>query len=503
MSTPQRPRQQPSRRKIEYVPLAREVETFGGRDLKYIETEMANLPQRHPVRDINEWGTVDIEALTMSIRSRLSTELSYALTTFTLLSTMRGQTPGSGFPVHQCVDLLDEVLDLLEEQAFGDAEDVHESMGDDPHITTNRELVDLVHEVETSPFAALEQRQGSKDPDLGPRQRPGITILAIMNLIRNLSIIPDNQEFLSRQERLIDLLLRVCTVTRPKNGSPSAASLALSLGDLVTVRKDTLYILINIAGTIHLSSNSQLSPITLRMTSRAFQLIASYLVDPVEAVSPLGCIQLAGIPLHGNLKPPLLADMALEVFTRLSQADLNRQIIAKAVPEASIWRLFSSLIHRLPMVDADFQLVMRETWLSYLEKIIMAIYSLAFLAPPSLKRRVKIDHQLGFKTVMLRMIPKFLMSENRGWFLVCARRAVEAMKVLDDAEDSFDTSSKAAVPTMSFGMGYGEVGGEGGEKGTGLLAGHRDVTWEMLMLREVHGDAVMFGELESLARVEC
>src|ERR1700722_14565805 len=96
---PPRPRPQPSRRKIEYIPLAREVDSHG---LRLIEEELSRITRCRPLQDINEWGTVDIEALTMSIRSRLSTELSYALTTFTLLSTMRGQTPGSGFPIVQC-----------------------------------------------------------------------------------------------------------------------------------------------------------------------------------------------------------------------------------------------------------------------------------------------------------------------------------------------------------------------------------------------------------------
>ena len=122
-----------------------------------------------------------------------------------------------------------------------------------------------------------------------------------------------------------------------------------------------------------------------------------------------------------------------------------------------------SLVHRLPVVDADFQLVTRELWLSYLEKNIMAIYSLTFLAPPELKRKVKTNRSLGFTTVMLRMIQKFLMNlnqEGRMWFLVCACRAIEAMKVVDKCEDSFETP-KSTLPTMVFGMGYGEVGENG------------------------------------------
>ncbi|KAF8898585.1 hypothetical protein BD779DRAFT_1484669 [Infundibulicybe gibba] len=500
-------RQQPSRRKIEYVPLAREVETYGGRDLKFLETELANLPQRRPLRDINEWGIVDIEALTMSIRSRISTELSYALTTFTVLSTMRGQTPGSGFPVFQCADLFDEVLDLLEEGAFGErSEDKileFDLSHDGQYLPTNRELISAVYETESHLFAALEHRQGSKDPDLGPRQRPGNIVLAIVNIIRNLSTINDNLEFISRHDRLIDLLLRLCTVVR-KKGVPSPASPVLSLGDLISIRKDTLYVFANIAGQINLSGAASPSKDNLRMANRAFMLIASYLIDPVEAVSPLACIQSVGSPSPGNLKPPFLADMALEVYTRLCQSDTNRQIFAKAVPQPSVWSLFVSLTHRLPVVDLDFQLVSREHWLSYLEKIIMAIYSLLFLAPPEMKQRVKSDRRLGFKAVMLRMLQKFLVhqsQEGRVYFLVCARRAIEAMKVLDEAADSFDIA-EVALPTMSFGMGYGEVGDASAEKGTGLLGGHRELAWDMLMLREVQADEVMFGELESLARVE-
>lgn len=456
------------------------------------------MAQRRPLRDLNDWGIVDIEALTMSIRSRLSTELSYALTTFTLLSTMRGQTPGSGFPVYQSSDLLDEMLDLLEELAFGDVEDSTEYYLLDGNglLTTNRALINLIHDSQIHPFSALESQQGAKNPDSGPRQRPGNIIIAILNIIRNLTTIQDNVEFISRQHRLIDLMLRLCTLTHVSDGQPSPASSALSFNDLVVIRKDTLYTLSNIAGHIHFASDhSHTAP---RVSSRAFQLISSYLVDPMEAITPTACIQRA----NGSVRPPLLADIALDVFTRLSQSDSNRQVFAKAIPQGPIFRLFEALVHRLPLIDADFQLMTRELWLSYLERNIMAMYSLAFLAPPDIKQKVKADRALAFRVVMLRMIQKFLEPAGRAWFMVCTRRAIEAMKIMDDAEDSFDTS-KSIAPTMSFGMGYGEIGDNGAEKGTGLLGGHRDVAWDMLMTPEVHGDEVMFAELESLARVEC
>ncbi|KAJ7783566.1 hypothetical protein DFH07DRAFT_192296 [Mycena maculata] len=492
-----RPRQRPSRRKIEYVPLGREIDTVGGRDMKIIEAETIATPLRRPLRDINDWGTVAVDALTMSIRSQLSTELSYALTTFTLLSTMRGDSPTSGFPIVQCGDLLEEVLDLLEERAFDGVED---SSGLDPSEgppTTHRELVNTLLEIESQPFASLQPRQGTKDPDLGPRQRPGNIVLAVVNILRNLSFIPDNCGFLSQQERLFDLMLRVCSVTT-KHGKPAAASPALSLGDLIAVRKDTLHTLMHLAGSLQFSDPP--SKTTQKIANRAFQLLASYLVDPTEAVSPFACLQLTGA--GGSVKPPFLTDVALETFTRLVQSDVNRKVFSRAIPEASIRLLFSSSVHRLPVSEPDFQLVGRERWLSYLEKTIMTIYSLAFISSPELKKTIKSDRSLGFKGIMLRMVQRFLMNANhelKAQFYISARRAVEAMKVLDDCEDSFDTS-ETTVTTLAFGMGYGEVGENGTEKGTGLLGGHRDSTWDLLMLRDL--DNVIFGELDSLSRVE-
>jgi SWI/SNF chromatin-remodeling complex subunit SWI1 len=498
------PRINPTRRKVTYLPVNREVETYGGRDLNLIEEEFAR--SRRPLREIHDWGVVDIDSLMMSIRSGLATELSYAITTFTLLSTMRGQTQGSGFPISQCIDLLDEVLDLLEDEAFGgEKDDFDVSSHKDRRVATHRELLNLIQEQESGLFACLQPRQGSKAPERGPLQRPGNIVLAVMNILRNLSTISDNLPTLATHPRLLDVVLRVCELAEPKPNSPlRPASSALSLTDIVTLRKDALYILTSVAGMVHFHSSDSPSLATQRIAIRAFQLVSSFLIDSTEAVSPTAVMHLTGSPLTGYPKPPLVVDIALEVFTKLSHVDSNRQVFSKSVSQSSIWRLFEALVHRLPVADGDFQLATREAWLSYLEKTIMAIYSLAFLSPPELKEKVKSDRKLGFSRVMLRMIQKFLLSpnpESRMWFIICAKRAIEAMKVIDDTEDSFD-APKSTAPIIAFGMGYGEVGESGIEKGTGLWGGHRDVTWDLLLLREITVDETMFAELDALARVE-
>lgn len=442
----------------------------------------------------------------MSIRSKLPTELSYALATLTILSTMRGQNPGSGFPIFQCPDLFDDVLDLLEEEAFGDAQDDF-SLDTDAEktspIQTHRELLNVIYEEELQPFAVLDNHQGSKQPMTGPGPRPAEIILAIVNILRNLSIIQDNWQFLSRHDRLIDRMLRLCSITQI-NGLPVPTSPTLSLSDLVLVRKDTLYTLVNLAGYITLSLPSS-SPPMARMSKRVFELVASYLVDPSEAVSPFTSIQLAGQPQNAPSKPSPLADAALEVFTRFSHSDINRQALAQLIPKPHICQLFEALTHRLPLTDVDFQLFVREAWLSYLEKMVMSLYSLAFLAPPSLKQRLKTDRKLGFKSVMFRLVQKLSMNPNhelRMLFLLCCRRAIETMKVLDDEGDLFDTT-ETTTATLSFGMGFADSTDSAMESGTGLLVGNRDATWDILMTREVFSDEGMFKELESLVRVEC
>ncbi len=492
------------RRKIEYVPVLREVDSSGGRDLRAISEGHHRLTARRALREINEWGNVDIDALTMSLRSRISTEMGYGLTTFTLLSIMRGQGT-SGFPIANCPELMDEALDLLLDVAFKDEE--QDNAFDETVIITHKQLVDTILDDGSKPFASLDKVQGMKDYDaLGPKQRPGDIVLAIVNIMRNLSVIPDNNEYLANHERLLATMLRVCGVNQKQGGTLYAASSALTIRDLVAIRRDVLYILINLSGFVRLAPSMILastpSPAALQVARRAFMLMASFLVDPSETVNPSELFILTGTP--ANLKPPALVDAALEVLGRFGQPDTNRQVIAKAVPQAWLQRLFEALLHRLPVVDADFQIAAkREPWLSYIEKVIMGLYAIAFLAPPSMKEQLKRDHRLGFIKLMLRLVKKFTMNvpqEMRLFFNVCAKRAVETLKVVDDGEDAFDMSQNTGNVTLSFGVGYGEVGEDHVEKGTGSLSGFQeDVVWGIMLQKDV--DDSMFRELESLARV--
>ncbi|KAL5535311.1 hypothetical protein ACEPAF_3405 [Sanghuangporus sanghuang] len=502
-----------ARRKIEYVPLAREVDTAGGRDLAAIQNELQRLARGQLLRDINEWGKVYVDALTMSIRSRLSVELSYSLTTLIILSTMRSQGHDTGFVIAQCGELLDEILDLLEDLSFPNGTD-SETLLDHDEIVTIRQLISMAHEEAASPFASEKRRQGDYDPSVeGPMQRRGDLIRLILNILRNLSAVADNQVFMAQHPVLIDLILRLTSIRSSEGRPPSAASDALTLPDLIVVRKDVLCILVNLGGAISLSSSASsteapsITGVSSRRARLIFELIASYLVDPIEAVSPFAWVLQSGTMTTPSVRAPLLPDAALEVFTRVSQPDSNRRVISRNVPLQQQWNLFEALVHRLPNSDSDYKLIVGrdESWMSYLEKLVLSLYSLAFLMPPELKKRVKEDRGLSFAKVMLRFVKRVMgggpgQAELRVHFSHCVRRAIETMKVIDDGEDSFDVA-QPSVPTLSFGVGYGEAADAKVERGDGLLGGHEDeILWSVMLQREM--DDIMFSELESLARVD-
>jgi len=426
------------------------------------------------------------------------------LTTLTVLTLLR--IKDGAFPITQAPDLFEELLDLLEEVAFEGWEATDTDDHPDTPIVTQRQLTNVLIEEGSNQFASLQPKQGQRNPSLGPQQRPGDIILAVTNIVRNLSIAVENHDYMAKHERLMGIMLRLCCLKRPSaDSTPLPMSPSLSLNDLITVRKDTVHLLINIVNAIHLSASpSSPSKAELRNARRVYELLASYLIDPTEAVGPYACLLLSGVPthIHGH-KPPSTIDSALEVFTRFSHSDDNRLVLCKAIPQEWLWTTLEALVHRLPMDSSDFQVIMRAEWLAYLERIIMSIYSIAFFAPPAIKKKLKVNRQLSFTKVFLRLIKKLSIyspPDARMHFLVALRRSIEALKLVDDAGDSFD-ASPSTMPTLSFGMGYGEHGEARVEKGMGLLSGYQEeITWGLMTQRDV--DELTFAELVSLVRIE-
>ena len=449
---------------------------------------------------------MDIDALIMSIRSRLATELSYAITTCSLISVVRDAAKDVPYlTIPQCPELFDELLDLLEEIAFQGAEDVDDEFDDygkaggPVKLLTIRDLLEIVQEEETKPFACLRPtRLGEVDHLSGPKQRPGGVVLSVLNIFRNWAgASNENLDFMARHPTFTNIMLRLSGLASRKNGNTKIrpASPVLSLSDLITVRKDVALILIGVTVEYRLKDVYEKSPqVGKRVTRRMVGFVSSAVMDPLEVCSP-----------SALWSTPATADYALQIWTRFSHPDEHRKIIASVIPQAWLGELFRSFVYRLPVSAKDFEVITKDMWLGYIEKLIMSIYSLAFLAPPELKKKLKADKSIGFSGVMLRILRKFMMnpSQNvREFFHVCSKRAIEAMKLIDDeGEVVVDQTPTTSMPALSFGMGWHETGEKKVESGFGMLGGFaEDITMSLMLSREV--DNIMFSELESMIRVE-
>ncbi|KZT44392.1 hypothetical protein SISSUDRAFT_976648 [Sistotremastrum suecicum HHB10207 ss-3] len=486
------------RKKIEYVPIARSVDSYGGRELEMIEAELAKMNARRALRNIDEWGLIDIDGLTMSLRSRLPTELSFSLASVAILSTMRGAQANSGFPLGHAEDLLSELLDLLQEKAFDSTPDDEEVSLD--RIWTFHELSEALIEEGSRPLASIFSPDNARESWHVPMQRPGDLVLAVINVLRNFTLTTENQQHIAKLPEVLDLVLRVASLAPISDtvspNKPRALSPVLTLGDIAMVRRDALHILLNLAGTVDLSAHN---PATI---SRVFGLLSSFLIDPSEAIGPMTHAMSLARPYPQSFPIPALADVALECFSKIAQPDANRAVFAKQIPSEQLWILFESMVHRLPVTEVDFKIAGNEQWFSYIEKIIMSLYCLAFIADPELKARIRDSRALGFHKVIMKMVKKYTVQtprEYREYFVVPARRAIEVLKLIDDGGDSFATP-QISMPTVAFGMGYGEQNNSKEEFGTGLLGGYsEDLTWSVLLSPML--DDVMFAEMDSLLRI--
>lgn len=513
------------RRKIEYVPLVRVMTSHGGRELGPIESEFHQQTARRPARTIEEYGAVDIDWLTMSLRSGLRIEVSHALGVVFHLAWLRaGNGTNTGLPMAQCDDLADVLLDLLEETAFGTVPDAEEP--DDAHlnekIVTNRQLARYVQEAEDGLFAGLESDKQRKL--MGPETPPWEIIYTITIIFSNLSSVPENLGFFANFPRLLDVMLRVAMLapTQPvtPDTAPRPASKVLKLHHLLRIRKQVTNMVSLIGYEYDLSRNPP------RTARRLYSLLAAILMDPEECHSP------ATHPQHPSFlqtlpprQPSVIIDLALDAFSRVTHPDVNRTALGRNVPPEAVWALTQHLARLLPVTDSDISVIQNEIWLSFITKVAQCIYSLVVLAPTSIRRKMKSSPSLrtsltrflractregggGASAAMYRnMAPAVRECVDFYW-----RRIVEILRVIDEEEDPlasmFDPDGHAGGAGSGGAVGFG-IGGSYGEhnskppaRGTGVLGGIRnDFLWGA-MYQAAMTDATIFDDWENLVRVD-
>lgn len=497
------------RQKYTYLPLARPVESLAGYDVAMLEEVVHMTSKRRPQRqagDLGECsapsstsvahsiflrraGLVDMHSLIMSLRSRLVSEVAFALNSLTLISLAmkahdRDGTPNTFvFSLAQCGDLFEELVDLLEETAFGGSDDEDSSDGlsdgsDDnpkarrgaiPTTATVRSYRDLFRLVAQEESELLEPPRSSLRPfaDLASRAvtplGPVELCLAIVNLLRNLSISEDNAAFMSRSPRFVDILVKIANLPlkRDCKGQTDATwPLRVSAADSMTLRKDALELLTHAGFDVRLDNN------LFETAERLFDLLVFFLVDADDS-DQLYFDFTTAPTIASRIPQPAhrighYLELGLAAFARIPLLDANRRIFARLTPKVDLFAVFESLVRLLPVEEADFQFITSEAGLVTAENLLMSIYNLAFLAPVDLKQRLRVHP--GFIRSLLRIVRRLAgptaEHHDTNPFLILTERCIATLHVLSDL-----TGIAASDVEASEGLWWGlPMGGDENDK---------------------------------------
>lgn len=522
------------RPKIQYRPLFRTLNSYGGRNLAALERDRAGILSKRSVRPIEEWGEIDIEGVIMALRSRVNVEITYAISALLAVS-IAGKQEQAAFPLQPCEDLVPVLVDLLKDIALpGIPEELparpeHKSPS---KVYSHHDLLKMALDDSSELFATglgWGPRQSRRDwrrtadDTRGPTDRPAEVVLMILQLFRNLSIFPNNAETLSNHSAVTDLLLRISLLDEStlSGGHPEPLSPVFTLADLAKAQDHVVHFLANTSAAVKLENFLPQTP------TRIFRLLSSYLTSPHAAVSPFHAAQ---IPQSGpdRTQPPQLplpptgSDLALDAFSRIAQRDSHRKLFSLEIPQAEVYTMFNCLTQMLPVSREDFTVMTLnnaslEPWVGYAERVVLSLYSLVFLSPPALKRRMR---QPGIISIIRRLAYFYMkcltpegkpfapqnQASNNYPFMVISRRAIEILKLLDDTSDPFADEALEGGGTLdfpTFGIGYGEpdaMGTKTREEGMGLLVGcWEDVVTRMMLCPGV--DDEFFIEMDNLIRV--
>lgn len=359
----QPPTGDPPKFKVEYMPVRRDVRTFGGWDLDMIDAQLGPIlagRSRFP-RSVREMGFVDIEGLIMSLKSRLEVEVTYALNALFVLSA-GVQAPGFHLLLGLCEDLCDELLDLLEETAFdvsltkdGYEIDVSQHIAAQhvelpPNTLSHAEWIAGVLEdeeqnrslptrggkrrcVSRSEEGSVEKKGGSQYfhalADEREQIRKAQIALSVLDNLRNLSMIPDNFAYLNNMPRFFEILMRIITVleleeadrrrrkaeqgtnTEPTvepNGfvghpedNEDVLTTVFTPSEAVRIRKDVLSILASLA-----KESCMLSKMDTKTVLTLIAFLKSFITDAGETESLCGTTfqeVLVGFPPHPTVQP--------------------------------------------------------------------------------------------------------------------------------------------------------------------------------------------------------
>jgi hypothetical protein len=260
--------------------------------------------------------------------------------------------------------------------------------------------------------------------------------MAIVNLLRNLSISEENATFMSKSPRFLDVLIKVATLPLKRDQlldqSDSPWPIRVSAADSMTLRKDTLEIL------THSGLEVSLDPNRFETAERLFDFLVFFLVDADDS-DQLHFDLLTAPTIASRIPQPAhrighYLELGLAAFARIPLLDTNRRIFARMAARTDLYPVFEALVRLLPVEEADFQFITSEAGLVTAENLLMSLYNLAFLAPVELKKRLRVHP--GFVRSLLRIVRRLVGPTAEHYdsnpFLILTERCMAVLLVLSD-----------------------------------------------------------------------
>lgn len=409
------------------------VDAHGGWDIEAVAlAHRDNTLAREPLM-VENLGRVDIEALSMSIRSRIPSELSYALTVLGMLSMPgKGEDKG-GLGLGHCGDLLDDLVDLVEEEAFGEDgwQDWAAKLDRTPVEAGHADNV-LVPEVHHAPHtdllvSAQFEAYSHPDPALDLSSRRVEVVLLAVSLLRNFSLMADNYAIMTQHARFVEIMIRICDsrLTVPVTPAPVGHEGPATFGkaDHLRIREDVLDIFHG------LSSNLNLTVLPLDAVGLMVELALSHLKgSQTDSISD----RLFRGP-GDHLDMPDKAVLSLEVLTQTSCSDQNRRVLRRLEGEV-IMDGFLTCLKYLAFDDKDAKILMHyPPMLDVQVKLAFCLYNFAFVA--SLAERARLRESVGVLSVLSTSIHLLSRAPPVHPYAVMVRCLSETIGVLNGPDD--------------------------------------------------------------------
>lgn len=493
------------RNKIEYVPLVRSMERHGGWDLRSTEVTIAQAIESRKPRHSDDLGTsichlvgsttyssvdyagvVDIHSLTMALKSRLGSEVAFALNSLTLISLnvqSARDMPGIQYDLGSSPDLLEELVELYEESAFGLEEEASYAESD-----TSKEEEVVIEEATTKEQEdsstyrkmfriAVEEElelQIKPPPPTAPPPAPSTVrdgscplvsidlVLAISNLLRNFSANKISASAMASHPRLLPVVLRIAELELSRGDSTRTGSkkapLRVSALNSLALKKDALELVTNMGTDIKLVKQDDSTAASL------FRLLLFFLYDPHQEELQFDISAFPSlaqrIPQQSNARHPYYLDLGLNAFARIAVADDNRAVFAR-VAEVDLCDVFQSLLYLLPVTESQFQIAATEGGLLFLENLSLCLYNLAFLSPAAVKLRLRVMPSVirGLLRVIRRLTSTSKSPDQSQFTILCDRCAL-TIGLLSEVGGITDEPQEVGGEGPWYGLGmYGEDDG--------------------------------------------